>query len=70
MHLESRRDQEVGIRAAEITVRFARGERIWTESSYKYHPPQIERLGATAGFAVAEQWIDREAEFALTLFDC
>jgi len=36
MHLRSRRDQEVFIRAAEIAVRFRRGETIWTESSHKF----------------------------------
>jgi len=68
MHLESLADQSVAIRAAGITVRFARGERIWTESSYKYDQSQIERMGERAGFIVAEQWIDHEARFALTLF--
>ncbi len=68
MHLESLADQSVAIRGAGITVRFARGERIWTESSYKYDQSQIERMGERAGFIVAEQWIDHEARFALTLF--
>jgi L-histidine N-alpha-methyltransferase len=69
MHLESRRDQSVTIAAAATSVRFGRGERIWTESSYKYEPEQIDRMGARAGFETAEQWIDDAARFALTLFD-
>ena len=68
MHLESLADQAVTIASAGITVRFARGERIWTESSYKYDESQIEQMGIRAGFAVAEQWIDDDARFALTLF--
>jgi len=68
MHLESLADQRVRIGSAGITVSFARGERIWTESSYKYEPPQIREMGRRAGFATAEQWIDDDARFALTLF--
>jgi len=66
MHLESRRDQRV--RVADWTVAFAEGERIWTESSYKYEPEEIDAMGARAGFSVRDQWIDTGAGFALTLF--
>ncbi|HEX9367893.1 MAG TPA: L-histidine N(alpha)-methyltransferase [Vicinamibacterales bacterium] len=68
MHLESRADQCVTIAEAGISARFAGGERIWTESSYKYEPSQIDQMGLTAGFVTSEQWIDDEARFALTLF--
>jgi L-histidine N-alpha-methyltransferase len=76
MHLESRVDQRVTIAQAHSTgsgqaglsVQFAAGERIWTESSYKYEPSQIEEMGLEAGFVAREQWIDDEARFALTLF--
>jgi L-histidine N-alpha-methyltransferase len=76
MHLESRVDQRVTIAQAHSTgsgqagwsVQFAAGERIWTESSYKYEPSQIEEMGLEAGFVAREQWIDEEARFALSLF--
>jgi L-histidine Nalpha-methyltransferase len=68
MHLESLKDQTVEIAAAGVAVSFSRGERIWTESSYKYEPRQIEEMGASAGFMPAAQWIDEDARFALTLF--
>ena len=68
MHLESRAHQRVTIARAGLSVPFARGERIWTESSYKYEPSQIDEMGVDAGFTTAEQWIDDEARFALTLF--
>ncbi len=68
MHLESLADQTVTIDAARTTVHFDRGEHIWTESSYKYDQAQIERMGERAGFLVAEQWVDDDARFALTLF--
>jgi L-histidine N-alpha-methyltransferase len=68
MHLESRAPQRVTIARAGVSVPFAKGERIWTESSYKYQPSQIDDMGVNAGFVSREQWIDDEARFALTLF--
>ncbi len=67
MHLESRDEQVVTVRDAGITVHFAPGERIWTESSYKYTPRQIDRMGIDTGFLARDQWIDAGARFALTL---
>jgi dimethylhistidine N-methyltransferase len=68
MHLVSRVAQTVRVPAAELTVSFAAGEPIWTESSYKYEPEQILELGANAGFTARHQWTDHAAGFALTLF--
>jgi dimethylhistidine N-methyltransferase len=68
MHLVSCRQQQVAIRRAGIEVSFERGEHIWTESSYKYDPSQIQDMGASTGFMTFQQWIDHEAAFALTLF--
>ena len=72
MHLESRRQQTVTVgpagRGPRAEFEFAKGERIWTESSYKYEPLQIEEMGLNAGFVTREQWIDEDARFALTLF--
>ena len=74
MHLESLRDQRVrvapstGSGQAAWCVDFAAGERIWTESSYKYDADQVVAMGARAGFATAAQWIESDARFALTLF--
>ena len=68
MHLESLAAQRVLVAGASVNVTFEAGERIWTESSYKYEPGQIEDLGVEAGFSLAEQWIDEDARFALTLF--
>jgi L-histidine Nalpha-methyltransferase len=67
MHLESLRDQQVTIARAGVSIPFVKGERIWTESSYKYEPSQIDGMGLDAGFVTTEQWIDEEARFALTL---
>ena len=65
MHLESLADQRVLI--GEAAIDFTRGERIWTESSYKYEPAMIDEMGRAAGFVTVEQWIDEEARFALSL---
>ena len=67
MHLVSRANQRVRISATGATVTFKSGERIWTESSYKYEPDGIVEMGGEAGFAARDQWVDREAGFALTL---
>jgi L-histidine Nalpha-methyltransferase len=68
MHLVSRREQEVVIPRADLVVSLAAGESIWTESSYKYEPDEVVRLGAFAGFRPAGQWIEPNARFALTRF--
>jgi L-histidine N-alpha-methyltransferase len=67
MHLVSRIAQTVTVTAAHTTVTFAQGERIWTESSYKYEPDGIERMAVETGFAIRDQWIDEAARFALSL---
>ncbi len=68
MHLVSRRPQEVRVPGAGVTVAFAEGESIWTESSYKYSPDGIGALVAAQGFTVLRQWVDADAQYALTLF--
>ena len=67
MHLVSRRDQLVRVTASGAAVTFHRDESIWTESSYKYEPEEIIVMGADAGFAARDQWMDMMARFALTL---
>jgi L-histidine N-alpha-methyltransferase len=67
MHLVSRAAHTVTIAASDISVQFARHEHIWTESSYKYEPDQVERMGVETGFALRDQWIDADARFALSL---
>jgi L-histidine Nalpha-methyltransferase len=68
MHLVSTRRQTVPIPRAGAQITFDRDEWIWTESSYKYSAPEVVLMGADAGFNLVEQWIDEEAQFALTLF--
>jgi len=68
MRLVSRRAQSVSIPRSDLEVRFAEGEWIWTESSYKYSAEQVALMGDNAGFDLRQQWLDTDARFALTLF--
>lgn len=68
MHLVSRRPQRASIPGAGLSVSFAEGETIWTESSYKYTEKGVIELGRKAGFRCKEQWIEPAARFSTTLF--
>ena len=67
MHLVSLEDQTVQV--AGERVRFACGETIWTESSYKYDRERIEELAAAAGFAVTRLWTDADDRFYVAFLD-
>lgn len=67
MHLESLVRQTVHIPRAGLTIDFAAGERIWTESSYKYEPDAFQLQLQSAGFRPAGQWIDADGRFLLFL---
>jgi L-histidine N-alpha-methyltransferase len=69
MHLVARSTQHIGIPGAGIETTIEAGERIWTESSYKYRPDDIVELLAAAGFDLAAQWIAPQQSFALTLVE-
>ena len=63
MHLVARRAQEVHL--AGRTFRFAAGESIHTESSYKYALPELGALAALAGWRIEHVWTDEKAWFAV-----
>lgn len=65
MHLVSVVPQQVHVPAASLTVAFAAGETIWTESSYKYEVEGVRLMLGRAAFDVVETWT--EGSFALTL---
>jgi len=67
MHLVARSGQTIRIPRAQLTERLEPGEVIWTESSYKYLPEQIDDLLRSCGFSPSAKWIDRDDAFALTL---
>lgn len=67
MHLVSRRRQRVRIGIANLDLTLSDGERIWTESSYKYTTEEIGGLLWASGFRARHQWVDEPGRFALTL---
>ncbi|WP_437303941.1 L-histidine N(alpha)-methyltransferase [Sorangium sp. So ce388] len=67
MHLVSRRRQAVRVGALDLEVAFEEGESIWTESSYKYEPDGVARMGERAGFRCFRQWIEPNGRFSTTL---
>lgn len=66
MHLVSRRDQRIAVPRAGLDFEMSAGEHIWTESSYKFRPEQVNALLRATGFHTLSQWIAPEG-FALTL---
>ncbi|HET7441294.1 MAG TPA: L-histidine N(alpha)-methyltransferase [Terriglobales bacterium] len=67
MHIRSRRRQKVTIPASDLSVTFAEGETIWTESSHKYAAREVFQIAQQAGFRCASQWVDAEWPFAENL---
>lgn len=67
MHLESLREQTVSIQSLGLEARFAAGETIHTESSYKFEPAQVEEMAQAGGFALRRTWTDRGGRFASNL---
>ena len=67
IYLESQAAQTVELPALETRVRFAAGERIHTENSYKYREGQAEKLLCNAGFEPAQRWTDARGWFAVYL---
>ncbi len=63
MHLVSLRDQTVLLQ--DHPVRFEEGEKIWTESSYKYTLSSFEALAVQAGFQVTQTWMDYNRFFSV-----
>lgn len=68
MHLLCRRSQSVYIGALETDVAFRAGETIWTESSHKFTPNELDAFAHGAGFAPLQMWIDQEWPFAEALW--
>src|SRR6266481_5688483 len=67
MHLVAESAQTVRLRRLGLTVRFAPGEGIWTESSYKFSRAGVEALLGDAGLRLARWHVDPANYFALAL---
>jgi dimethylhistidine N-methyltransferase len=63
MHLQASAEQRVRTEAGPRV--FAAGERIHTESSYKYAPSEFDALLRHAGFLDVVLWQDRRGDFAV-----
>jgi uncharacterized SAM-dependent methyltransferase len=50
-------------------IAFEQGEPIWTESSYKYSPAELEGCASEAGFALRRKWCDRRQWFMVGFFE-
>jgi L-histidine Nalpha-methyltransferase len=68
MHLRSTAWQRVTIRSAGFRCYLRDGETIWTESSHKYNPDEVIRMGERTGYSCTRQWFDAEWAFAQNLF--
>jgi dimethylhistidine N-methyltransferase len=66
LYLKSLADQTATI--AGHPFRFAEGELIHTENSYKYAIDEFRALAARAGFAAAHTWTDRDRLFSVHYF--
>ena len=67
IRIESLRAQTVHIGALALDVTFRAGERVYTESSYKYSFAEIARLARAAGMVVERRWLDGERRFSVNL---
>jgi len=63
MHLVSLKDQTVHL--DNVTIPFAEGESIWTESSYKFSLDEFEQMVTAAGFRVEHVWTDEQQWFSI-----
>jgi L-histidine Nalpha-methyltransferase len=67
MHLVAECAHAVRVGALDLSLRFAEGDDIWTESSYKFTRAGAEEMLADAAFAV-ERWLTDPAErFAVVI---
>lgn len=67
IYLQSTREQASMIGLTRTIVRFAAGERIHTENSYKYTLEMVERMLCVSGFNLEKTWFDQRKWFGLHL---
>ena len=68
LYLESRKAQAVTLRALDLTVNFAAGERLHTENSCKYTSEQLAQMAHATGFVPMQQWFDERRQFSSNLW--
>jgi dimethylhistidine N-methyltransferase len=67
IYIESTREQTVTIAKLDTQVKFAEGEQIHTENSYKYDLSDIAKLAGETGFTRARSWLDQKEQFSSNL---
>ncbi len=67
--LRADRAHSVAIDALGTSVAFESGERVHTESSYKFDEGGLAELGAASGFRPRKRWCDGKQRFAIQLFE-
>ena len=67
MHLISKVDQHVRIRAIGKTFHFKKGETIHTENSYKYSLDRLNKLVGICGLQVVKNFVDPNKQYTLVL---
>jgi dimethylhistidine N-methyltransferase len=65
--LEAQRTHTVRIDALDLDVPFAKGERVHTESSYKFSPADIASLAQECGLRLEHSWTDPQERFSVNL---
>ena len=68
MYIESIHAQTVEIKALNLRIHFATGERIHTENSFKYSTDELCTLAERSGFACTHTWLDKREFFSSNLF--
>jgi L-histidine N-alpha-methyltransferase len=66
-YLRASREQTVTLGETGTTVHFDAGERIHTESAYKYTVEGISEIARAAGLTVARNWLDGGRRFSVNL---
>jgi L-histidine N-alpha-methyltransferase len=68
-HLVSRKSQTIEVRSLGQSFRFAAGERVHVEDSYKYDLSRIEQFSEECGFRVRRHFFDRSGFFVDSLWE-
>ena len=63
MHLVSQKEQTIHL--DNTNIHFAKGESIWTESSYKYNLNEFQQMVTLAGLRVSHVWTDPQDWFSV-----
>ena len=66
-YLAAATEQNVNIGEVGLQLHFEPGDRIHTESAYKYSPQSIVQMAASAGLSVARSWTDPAQRFSVNL---